>query len=59
MFKLQCLVQTISSSSDSTLLHNFLCLPKVHSRDAKGKAGSSSSLKSLQQEMLQNAKAFV
>ena len=35
----------------------FLCLPKVHSRDATGKAGSSNSSKSLQQEMLQNAKA--
>ena len=34
----------------------FLCLPKVHSRDATGKAGSSNSSRSLQQEMLQNAK---
>ena len=56
----QALIQKISSSSDSTLLHNvFRVSPKVHSRDARGKAGSSNSGGSLQQEMLQHTKACV
>ena len=44
----------------ATLPHSvFSVSPKVHSRDARGKAGSSNSGGSLQQEMLQHAKACV
>ena len=56
----QAIIQKVSSSSDSILLHNVFCVsPKVHSRDARGKAGSSNSGGSLQQEMLQHTKACV